>query len=266
MCYDTDVSKVNRDLAPHFYGFVPDGTRKKAKVFLLLLAMSSFQLSMKVSRQRGLTGRRYPQPTVPNVVNTSLQSIAYVLCSPSSGGGRLLLAYVGGELAFFLLYVIARRDFDYWLPITDFCGAYTTFLRIAQKCVLDFTLLVHLRHPFEASGAYWLLTGLCLTPTSFFYFASRYLDSTETEDMSSVRLNSNQVYLLVGGLFGLQLCTLVLFLSSIKRYYIPTFYSLKTATKYTEELFLHSNDDETKLGIFQYNRTKWKAIGERGIF
>ena len=43
--FDFDVDKGKRKYTPDFYGFVPDGTKKKVKVFVSILLISACQLS-----------------------------------------------------------------------------------------------------------------------------------------------------------------------------------------------------------------------------
>jgi len=248
--FDKDLSKSSRECQPHMYGYIPEGGKEKIRVFFLLFVMASIQLFTK--------------------------AFACSLCAMS--GTRLLIGFLVGEQLLYMLYRLLRRDFLYWLPIYGPAGVFFALLvRTVEKMILDFTALVHLRHPYQMGGAYWMFS-LCLTPISCFYFASRYLDSNEVSDgdagadvdaasgdagvdgAQSVKLSAGHVYGLIGGLCALQLFTFSVLLRSMKKGYRRTFFSFKTAAQHCRDIFYLHTEDRLKFSVLEDSRYKWKPI------
>ena len=118
--FDMDIDKYKRELTPNFYGYIPDETKAKARIFALLFMISATQLFTK--------------------------AFACALCVLSSTW--LLVGFIVGEFALFLLYKLAWSDFWYWVPAYGLVAVpMTLYIRICQKDVSDFTLLLQLRHP-----------------------------------------------------------------------------------------------------------------------
>ena len=179
MSFDLDQGKIKRGHTPDFYGYVPNGTKKKVKVFVSMLLISVCQLSAN--------------------------ALACALCTVESS--TIVAFYLVGEVVLFLAYKLLRRDFAYWMLVYGFAGVViSTIIRIAAKTIVDFTAFMHDRHPVELGGSYFTFTHLS-TPVVCFYFGSRYLaymDSEEGEARElTMVLNATQVYGLIGGLLGL---------------------------------------------------------------
>jgi hypothetical protein len=152
MFLDYDTDPANRLVSPMFYGAVPDSTIRK--------------LLVKVTTHA--TGRMCPHELERQFVQASL--FLFVLAHAM---GKLttiplllkmcpaaLAAYLGGAMALYLLYKLARRDFQYWVPTA---GAGVSLLgRVLLKLCGDFSGNPQFRHPFEIGGAAYLLM-LCET-------------------------------------------------------------------------------------------------------
>jgi hypothetical protein len=83
--------------------------------------------------------------TIPLLLKTSLAALP---------------AYLGGAIALYLLYKLARRDFQYWVPTAGACLSLVS--RVFGKLYGDFSGNPQFRHPFEIGGAAYLLM-LCET-------------------------------------------------------------------------------------------------------
>ncbi|GMH87019.1 hypothetical protein TrVE_jg13484 [Triparma verrucosa] len=197
---DKDLDRESRFSAPDFYGYFPSGTKKRAKVCMLIFLISACQLTAK--------------------------SLAYALGAVESP--TIVLAFMIVDVVAFLLYKLARRDFDYWVPYYGCTGVILSFIvRIFMKTIVDFTGNFQGRHPYELGGAYFAFT-LLSTPVVCLYFGLRYISYMERNtgsDQISMELEANQVFGLIGGLVVLQLILLVAFFKSINPDYIRTFYS-----------------------------------------
>ena len=67
-----------------------------------------------------------------------------------------LAAYLGGAMALYLLYKLARRDFQYWVPTAG--AGLSLVSRVLVKLYGDFSGNPQFRHPFDLGGAVYLLT------------------------------------------------------------------------------------------------------------
>ncbi len=154
MLLGKDTDPASRLHTPMFYGAVPDSTMRKlvvkvrcfppvaraptgirparafvqASLFLFVLAHAAGKLT-----------------AIPLLLKTSPAALAAYLC---------------GAMALYLLYKLARRDFQYWVPTAG--AGVSLVARVLGKLYVDFSGNPHLRHPFEAGGAAYLLI-LCET-------------------------------------------------------------------------------------------------------
>lgn len=140
-------------------------------------------------------------------------------------------------------------------------------MRVAFKSIVDFTALLHGRHPYELGGSYWVFT-LLSTPVICFIFGLRYLEYVESDagkarDLEMV-LDKVQVYRLIGGLIFIQATALFVFLQTINKEYIYTFYSTRTGNENAMGFFTKHDDAERKIDVFGESRWKWKDI-EGGV-
>ena len=92
-----------------------------------------------------------------------LRSLAIALLALVGGdsGVAYMAVFMSAELTFFILIKVLRGDFFYWVPVEGF-AAYPVALtmRIINKIVTDFTVIVQLRHPNELGGLYFSLNVL----------------------------------------------------------------------------------------------------------
>ena len=75
----------------------------------------------------------------------------------ASIGSLFPVLYLLGDIAFYLMYKVARRDFTYWVPLEGVAGLVVSGLvRVVVKFVVDSTAIMHFRHPYEVSHAHTL--------------------------------------------------------------------------------------------------------------
>jgi len=88
IAFDMDVDNPHRKNQPKFYGYIPDDHDLRGRCFSLITCISA--------------------------VHNVSRSVGCALLA-SSGEKMTTLYFVGGEIAFYLIYKVVRRDF-YWLP------------------------------------------------------------------------------------------------------------------------------------------------------
>jgi len=58
-----------------------------------------------------------------------------------------------GELVVYLMYKVCRNDFLYWVRFEGTLAVVVAFVqRIFIKVIVDFSMCMHMRHPFELGG------------------------------------------------------------------------------------------------------------------
>ena len=68
------------------------------------------------------------------------------------------------------------------------------------------------------------------------------------------------VYGIIGGLVAIQFFTFQLFLASINKDYVKTFYSTQTGPQMIQDLFYNGKDDRQKIECLTINTAYWKPI------
>jgi hypothetical protein len=120
------------------------------------------------------------------------------------------------------------------------------------KIIVDFTSMVHFRHPNEVGGAYWLF-GLLLTmgslPVSIF-IASPYVDEKATY-IASLIVNN---FIPITTLFFA-----VLFLNIEKKYW-HTFWSTQRSKDMSMTFFLEGESDTIKFRTLKRSKHHWVSI------
>ena len=151
-------------------------------------------------------------------------------------------------------------------------------VRWIAKVTVDWTAVVHFRHPNEVGGAYFTFS-LSLTVVMGVVAALQYEkvvddvifspNSTLIEDVELGEDNQQ----LGGEESGLEESTVVTImivacagmvvsytslLVSMKREYLHTFISTKTGNENAQEMFTKNEDDEQRFWIFGDNRHRWE--------
>ena len=123
--YDLDTDPKSRMGRPEFYGYVPDDGRKRAFLFIIMMLLSVAQVLIKA---------------ILIIVLASINSLFPIY-------------YLMGDMAFYLVYKVARQDFTYWLPLEGVLSlAASGITRVVVKLVVDFAAIIHFRHSQEVSN------------------------------------------------------------------------------------------------------------------
>jgi len=113
--------------------------------------------------------------------------------------------------------------------------------------------MLHLRHPYEMGGAYWLF-NMAYTQISVFVVLS--LGTTAKEAV----IQLSDLRFIAISLAGLWLITIVSLLTFGEKDYRHTFYSKLTCAEFQTKRF-HEGDDRTKMTILTtVHRAIWKKI------
>ncbi|GMI30561.1 hypothetical protein TrCOL_g2212 [Triparma columacea] len=256
--YDFDISQSNRKHSPFYYGYTPRNLIGKAKVFLSLFALASFNLLVRTYAcilfymEGGFTG------------------ISIVLCA---------------ELLLYILVKALRRDLWYWAPVYGFSGyVITAATRVLIKIVVDWTALVQLRHPNEVGGAYFTfsifvtITGGIIAALGYEKKAVEEVlggdeiinhgnESVVEEVLEGDEINrgnegvgmeeSTVVTTMVIACVGTILSFGTLLLSMNKEY-VHTFIGTKTSDKVIQEKFTDFEEDAIRFQVLANNRYKWE--------
>jgi hypothetical protein len=227
LSFDYDCDPAKRQDMPKFYGYIRNDARFQCYTCLmvnsmLLLLIRSFTTSLLI-----MSSKMY------------------------------FVYYAVGEWALYILYKLLRRDFTHWIPLPVPLDLVSSMLfRTIIKIVVDYTGVVHFRHPYDLGGAYW-------TANMFFALAGAFISLMvyygTLEDGEQPVLQQSDSWTLVCGLCGAWLVVFGLFFRYIDPKFKDTFISLKTGFESCQEYF-ESNDEETKMEVFSDNRRLWSRI------
>jgi hypothetical protein len=255
--WDWDLSKENRKSKRSFYGYIPSNVKGKVKVFASLYFLSAF-----------------------NLLTRSFACVLFYI----KGGMSEVAMLLGGELLVYFVIKGLRRDLWYWMPVYGGFGVFASWMiRWVIKVIVDWTAVVHFRHPNEVGGAYFTfslgLTVVMGVVASLQYEKvvddaisspnSTFLNSTFLEYVELGEDNqqlggeesgleeSTVVTIMVAACAGMVVSYATL-LVSVKREYLHTFISTKTGNESSREDFTKNEDDEQKIRIFEGNRHRWE--------
>eukprot|EP00518_Triparma_eleuthera_P020772 CAMPEP_0197549932 /NCGR_PEP_ID=MMETSP1320-20131121/3695_1 /TAXON_ID=91990 /ORGANISM="Bolidomonas sp., Strain RCC2347" /LENGTH=479 /DNA_ID=CAMNT_0043110229 /DNA_START=103 /DNA_END=1542 /DNA_ORIENTATION=+ len=177
-------------------------------------------------------------------LNLVIRALSFVILSQRSIS--MVMMVFGGELALYLVVKILRGDFQYWAPIYGPPGVFISFMvRLLIKLCVDWTGCAQFRHQQEVGGLYWSFT-LLLTCMIGIVAAPSHGDRT---------LN-----IIMGICCAVLLVTYALFLASIERKYVATFFDTRTASEYNASCFLNATSDEMKFETLKVNENLWRDI------
>ncbi|GMI32054.1 hypothetical protein TrCOL_g9159 [Triparma columacea] len=223
--YDWDTDPDRREETPDFYGYIPPKASKRTVVFVSMLLFTAGMLLIRCT----------------TIVLLGLM------------GGSWAILYIGADLGLYLLVKILRGDFWYWAPLGGNTEIVSSIIsRVLIKIIVDFTSMVHFRHPNEVGGAYWLF-GFLLTMGSLpvsIYVASPYVD----ERAINIAWTMVKIFLPSSGL------CLLIFFSNIEKKYWHTFWSTLRSKDATMAYFLKGESDAKKKYIFWRSRRQWGSI------
>jgi hypothetical protein len=167
-----------------------------------------------------------------------------------------LAACLAGSMAVYLIYKLARGDFQYWVPTAG--SGLSLIARFFGKLFTDFAATPQFRHPFELGGAFWLFTlletqatcvGSCVAYWHFYDGADKIDDAP--------------LFISLAVLVGTWVGALGTFLLSIDRAYLHTFVSTETAPQFARRRFAHfAGHDERRMEVFAIHAALWRAFAD----
>jgi hypothetical protein len=225
LSYDWDTDPGKREETSDFYGYIPAKASKRTVVFVSMLLFTAGMLLIRC---------------------TTIVLLGLI-------GGSWAFLYIGADLGLYMFVKILRGDFWYWLPVGGKAEIVSSIVsRVAGKIIVDFTSMVHFRHPNEVGGVYWLV-GLVLTigslPVSI-YIASPHIDR-RVIDIVSLMMS----YFIP----ATALCFAVFFLN-IEKKYLHTFWSTQRGKDKTMAYFLEGESDAIKWSVFKRTKHHWVSI------
>ena len=161
-------------------------------------------------------------------------------------------------MGFYFLYKVVRGDLRYWLNLPNFLSwLVSIIIRGIVKTVVDFTLIIHFRHPFDVGGFFWTANVVNNQTFCFLsiYFYGKYSDESEEEVVELL-------WRLVGGLFIVSMLNFGLFLKMINEDYIKTFFSPITGKQFSLKYFQDGETDDVKFKVFNHHRSFYESIEE----
>jgi hypothetical protein len=250
MFFDFDTDPANRLNSPMFYGAVPDSTMRK-----LLVKVQCFPpVACAPTSMR--SARTFVQASLFLFVLAhamgKLTAISLLLkTSPAALG-----AYLGGSMALYLLYKLARRDFQYWVPTA---GAGVSLVgRVLGKLYVDFSGNPHLRHPYEAGGAVWMFT-MFETQGALVASTIAYSRMYAGDD----KIDNAPLFTALAVLVGIWAVALGTFLLSVNRTHLSTFVSTETGPEFLRRRFDHlAGNDERRMEIFGVHASMWVPFAD----
>lgn len=166
-------------------------------------------------------------------------------------------ALVGGDLGLMFLYKLARSDLLVWIPGTGVRMALV--YRAVSQLMANFTSLVHMRHPCELGGLWWLLS-MVLNQLECFLAGWLYTVYYKGPD----KFESTVLFTFLGSLATLWVVAFVAFLLSIERSHVHTFLSLETGGMFVQREFIdNEGNDAVRSQILGYNESLWRPIREK---
>ncbi|GMH94241.1 hypothetical protein TL16_g12850, partial [Triparma laevis f. inornata] len=248
--YDKDIEPQGRRTQPWIYGYIEVSPLKRGMAFSSMCSVSALQVFMKA-------------------IMFSLLGVA---------GKTMLLTYIGAEIGLYLCWKGFRGDFRYFIPIENNAISLTLsfFVRTIEMMLFDFSAMVHLRHPYQlgertpslqyfispiqkfnitlvasniAGGAAWAFF-LIWSQISVYLAVPIYAGSDYYLDPNEEgKLTPSQLYTILASINALWLISAAAFSLSIKRSFIPTFYSLTNGPGNCKKMFKNGATGSEKLQV-----------------
>ena len=192
------------------------------------------------------------------------------------------------DQSIYFLFKLLKGDWRYHLRLNGFLSwIFSSTTRVVIKTIVDFTLIIHFRHPFELGGIYWSTN---LVVNQMFCFVSVYLYRKYSAEININSTNSSQsaapsfapvgatgtldgnqsqttqsalpLWELVIGLFILPMLSFGLFLSRIKKEYLVTFYDNRTGSQFLCDNWRNGTSDKERFYVFSKHPSLYKSINK----
>lgn len=164
-------------------------------------------------------------------------------------------------MVYSLLYKVARRDFYYFLNLKGVARFIASLMdRVGGKILVDFTLLVHLRHPQEVGG-FSLLVSILVSLAASIFLTYQYLNHYNGE----TKIDKETLQSVLVGVYSVWFISSVALVSTMKRQYIRTFFSFDTSRDYNSKfvLSLREDQEELKSTIFDGHPNLYAGWGDQ---
>jgi hypothetical protein len=229
IAYDMDVLVDMRATQPRYYGFVPDAPRPRSLNFISMMLFGALNLTIR----------------------------GFGMVMLSMVGTRYLVGYLACDQGLFLLQKAARGDMWYWLPIDGTVGMIISFMvRVMVKSVCDFTGCPLFRVAGELGGIYWIFSMISAVGVGFvsipFYFVNT--------DAEEAVVDEKTAWIFMGYMSGTWLVSFSVFLLTMNREYIGTFFSFESGVQFFPTMFLEGKTDFERASIVEMNRRLWEPI------
>jgi hypothetical protein len=232
ICFDFDLDPERRVHTPYFYGYVPNSSGKRTAVFY---SMFFFTACHAAVRLLGISVLAAVSPIITAVV-------------------------LGGDMLIFMLFKLARNDLRYWVKLPGAMSwVGSVFVRLFEKLMVDFTVMVQLRHPNEIGGLHWCVCLLIGQGTSFvaLHLNNSEMVSTLEDGATSV---SDQLWGLMVGLEAGFVLFFAIFIAMINKKCVRTFFSPMTGKQFNHQRFREASSDRAKFFIFTNHPSYYGSI------
>lgn len=231
MCFDFDLDPERRMHNSDFYGYVPNSSGRRTVVFYSIFFFTSCHVALR------------------------LLGIALL----ASVSPLITAAVLGADMLAFMLFKLARSDLRYWVKLPGALSWIASILfRIVTKIMVDFTVMVQLRHPQEIGGMYWCVCLLLGQATSF-VAAHLYYSKIEGA-LEGVAMPTFALWGLLCGLEAAFFFFFVTFVVASERKYARTFVSTMTASQYRIKSFREAKTDQTKMSVIKLHPSYYASI------
>ncbi|GMH51361.1 hypothetical protein TL16_g00994 [Triparma laevis f. inornata] len=222
--YDFDTSEKLRKIDPGFFGYLPSS--KKRLIFILVLL---FQIA---------------------VTNLAIRSLTFIILTQKP---LILVILFGGEMVLYVLFKVLGKDFTMIARIEGRTGTFVaSFIYIViTKQMVNWTRCVQFRRPVVHGGLSFSFTFLVTMGLGVIAMLNY--------DKNHGWLDKGQMSVLMLSCCAGLVVSLCLFLGSIERQYVQTFYNTRTGAKYIQDIFSNGKTDEQKFDVFTKNEGKWRA-------
>ncbi|GMI15536.1 hypothetical protein TrLO_g1345 [Triparma laevis f. longispina] len=241
LSYDWDTAPKNRKETPAFYGFIPDKALDRAMCFISMMALTFAHVLLQIFSCALLA-----------ITNTSW-----------------LIYFVLADFGSYFLWKIARNYFHYWANV-DGILRYTISIisRVGVKIMVDYTLMIQLRHPWEYGGFPFLCSILISIAASFvsaYLYLNHNDDSDDEED--DTKLDEGRLRVVLGSLYLFWLISAISLVATMKRKYLRTFFSIEKGKEYSRKYFLslQGDQEDKRHVIFFDNPDVYRKWGEELI-
>jgi hypothetical protein len=228
MTFDYDLAPKKRTANPEFYGFIPSD--KRIQTLTLMLACTFCHVTSRV----------------------------FACALVAAVNKKVLVAYLGLDVALMVAFKVLRGDFVYAALKTNAVGVVVSLLhRTVSKILVDFTGFFQGRHPYEQGGIYWVW---CTVTNPLLALAAAWFYNSNSGDLGDSKLSAGFVWFAVAGNGLIWLCLFVTLMRSMDQDYLHTFFSGATARDFTIATFRNADTDEKKALIFKRNFHVWRSI------